>query len=574
MDPVTKTYLDKFRSSHSLEDYVESEAFELFSAYACLSDLADGDYTLFDFHLGQSEFGVDSIAVVINDTVVVDVEEAKTIIKNAPSIEVNLFFIPTKMSAAFDYGDMAKFFDQVNKLCQGQVIHPETEGLTDFVGIYKAIYSPEAIAKYKKNPILRLFYVTTGSWTEPPQAKVLIADRTAALLALNRFSQVTFQPIGATELQKLYRRASSAWTATAQIAHPHSIHKISGVQESFIGIIKCKEFLKLISSDNGMLKDVFYENIRDYDPSSVVNAGIASALRSNIRDAFVLFHNGVTIVTRQLNRVGDHFEFVDYQIVNGCQTSHILYQNRDLIDDSTFIPIKLVHSSNDEIVNGIIHGTNSQNTVQPEQLWATEAIHKDIETLFEGIEPARRLSYERRRHQFKASAVEKARIIQPQQLVSMVAAAFLKVPNRAGREYKEVRDLVGSDIFVPGHHLRPYYTAAYAYYRLLKTLQGKKLKKHRIFIYYMLNAIASKATAGVDVFKIKRAEMEKICGKIEDLCSSTEKLSLLCGELGDRMVAALKKIKRPVERDSLRSDAALANLKAAGNSVTWHQYGL
>jgi hypothetical protein len=39
-----------------------------------------------------------------------------------------------------------------------------------------------------------------------------------------------------------------------------------------------------------------------------------------------------------MTHTGSKFVIEDFQIVNGCQTSHVLFDNRDKLDESVLVP--------------------------------------------------------------------------------------------------------------------------------------------------------------------------------------------------------------------------------------------
>ena len=81
-------------------------------------------------------------------------------------------------------------------------------------------------------------------------------------------------------------------------------------------------------------------------------------------------NNGVTIIAKTLRATGNRFHIEDYQIVNGCQTSHVLYDQGTTLDDSVIIPLRLIATQDDEIIASIVKATNRQTQVKEEQLLA------------------------------------------------------------------------------------------------------------------------------------------------------------------------------------------------------------
>jgi hypothetical protein len=59
---------------------------------------------------------------------------------------------------------------------------------------------------------------------------------------------------------------------------------------------------------------------------------------------------GSQIVASSISPTGDQFTIYDYQIVNGCQTSNVLYNNRKGEHISKVnVPIKLIATTDDEV---------------------------------------------------------------------------------------------------------------------------------------------------------------------------------------------------------------------------------
>lgn len=70
-------------------------------------------------------------------------------------------------------------------------------------------------------------------------------------------------------------------------------------------------------------RSLFYDNVRDFNPESEINKKIISELESGDNASFVFKNNGITVVSKSIDRKGDTFTIEDYQIVNGCQTTNI-----------------------------------------------------------------------------------------------------------------------------------------------------------------------------------------------------------------------------------------------------------
>lgn len=167
-----------------------------------------------------------------------------------------------------------------------------------------------------------------------------------------------------------------------------------------------------------------------------------------------------------------------------------MFAQREFLDDTVYIPLRLIATSNEEVVAAIVKATNRQTEVRQEQLIALSDFQKKIEAYFLSFEPSKRLFYERRSRQFGASiAVEKTRIITPTSLIRSYASIFLEEPHRTTRSYKLLLDRVGKDIFGAEHRLEPYYFAASAQYRLEYAFRNTSLEsKFKPARYHILLA--------------------------------------------------------------------------------------
>lgn len=178
-------------------------------------------------------------------------------------------------------------------------------------------------------------------------------------------------------------------------------------------------------------------------------------------------NNGVTIVARNVRLTGNRFTLEDYQIVNGCQTSYVLHECGAILDNSVYVPIRLIATHNDDVKNAIIKATNRQTQVTEEQLFALWDFPKRLEVYFQSFDGKKKLYYERRSRQYNAvEHIEKVRVVNMTTLVRAFASIFLERPHRTTRNYKALLKSVGSEIFGKDHKLEPYYLSAFANYRL------------------------------------------------------------------------------------------------------------
>jgi len=310
-----------------------------------------------------------------------------------------------------------------------------------------------------------------------------------ALLELNIFRGVEFTPVDARLVQRYYNSAKNRLSKSITFSGKITLPALPGIQESYLEYLPATEYLKLITDDAGnIVRGLFYDNVRDFQGENQVNHEIDETLKSAARDLFVLLNNGVTIVADAINKTGDVFTIEDFQIVNGCQTSHVLFNNAASISGAAVqIPVKLIVSQDGQVKNQIIKATNRQTPVKTEELTALTDFQKGLEDYYSAITGVGQLYYERRSQQYRAANVEKIRIVSVSNQIRSFASMFLGLPHQASRYYGTLLQSVKTTIFVPSHPMIAYYVSALALFRFESLVRKKVIDpKYRPFKYHLL----------------------------------------------------------------------------------------
>jgi len=476
MDVVTQSLLKEFAESQKIDSLAQPDQFEAFINYIVVSDIYPEE---FDFNIvstGQGEFGIDGIAIIVNDAIVDDEEQLDDIIAHNPVLQIQFLFMQAKTSSSFDSGDLSKFFQAVLDFFKEKASFQQNQRVLELQRIKNRLY--DSAAKFVRGlPKIALYYATTGTWTDDKNLCAIRDGFLAQTSGLHMFAATSFHPLDATKVQKLYFQTKNAFRVSITFGQNLSLPEIPNVRESYIGLLPISEYLKMITDDDGNVRRrLFFDNIRDFQGDTPVNKSIAGTLLSETSIEFPLRNNGVTIVTRKLQRVGPQFTLEDFQIVNGCQTSHVIAANSAAENQAIMIPIKIVSTEDEEVTRQVIIASNQQNKVDQESFWALDPIHKSIEIYFESKVGDQRLYYERRPGQFNTIAgIEKVRIVTKDLLLKMYASVFLEQPNQVGRYYKDLTPLIGKEIFSPDHEVHSYYTAAYIAYRLEFMFRNRRM---------------------------------------------------------------------------------------------------
>jgi AIPR protein len=177
-------------------------------------------------------------------------------------------------------------------------------------------------------------------------------------------------------------------------------------------------------------------------------------------------NNGITLIAKTVRQIGTRFVIQDFQVVNGCQTCNVLWSKRADLDQSVLVPLRLISTDDEDVIVDIIRATNRQTEVKEEQFFASSDYLKQLELYFDSVAATRRLYLERRLKQYANSAVERTRIVPFNSLIRSFASIMRKEPHRATRNYKQVLELIPSEILNPNHKPSVYFAAASSLYRL------------------------------------------------------------------------------------------------------------
>ncbi len=120
---------------------------------------------------------------------------------------------------------------------------------------------------------------------------------------------------------------------------------------------------------------LFNDNVRDYlGDSKNVNGEIEKTITES-PEMFLLCNNGITIVCTDFEQVRDKLVKIENpQIVNGCQTSNSLFNQRNSLNiNKVKLLVRLISTENPGISNKIVRGTNKQNQVLEEAFETTRS---------------------------------------------------------------------------------------------------------------------------------------------------------------------------------------------------------
>jgi hypothetical protein len=565
MDRITESLLDTFSDENGLGSLPQNVRFEHFAGYVTVRRQYSETFDSAEIVCGDgSDTGIDAIAVIVNGSLVMDVDALKEVLEDAPYLEATFVFVQAERSQGFDAAKIGTFSFGVQDFFKEKPALPRNSTVQEAAEIMAAIYDKSM--KFRGNPACRLYYVTTGKWNAEPALEARRKTAISDLEATQLFGSVEFIPVGAADLQKLYALTKNSVARDFTFTNRTEIPDIPGINEAYLGFIPASQFLPIVRDESGeIMHSIFYDNVRDWQGYDAdVNKEIKDTLLSDHKARFVLMNNGITIIARAMQHTASKFHIEDFQIVNGCQTSHVLFDQEKNLDDSIMIPLRLIATQDESVIESIIHATNRQTEIKPEQFFAITEFARQLEAYFKSFPESQQLYYERRSRQYDRLPVEKTRIITQASAVKSFAAMFLDEPHTTTRNYKYLQEKVGKEIFVQGHRLEMYYTACFALYRLEYFFRSQRLdKKYKPARFHMLMAFRMLANSG-PVPKMNAWDMEKYCKKIIDILLDTKKAD----ELFDVAAKTIEAVaKGNFHRDNIRTVPFTQNLIARLRSV-------
>lgn len=519
-DRILDSYVNDFKNEYSLSESESSKIFEHLVNYCIVAREHPENFDFEKVTVGErDDLGVDGIAILVNEHLVTTKQEIDYFKASLRRLDVQFIFIQSKTSDKFSGKDIGNFIFGVNRFFSSKPPERVNADIKNLVELKEYIY--DCSIDMDKPPICKMFYVSAGKWQEDLHLIDRIREGVKQLEKTDLFGGVDFIPIDADGIKSIYKELKLKIIKEINFERHTILPNSEGVREAYIGILPCKEYLKLIiDTDGNLLRKLFYDNVRDFQGNNPVNREIDETINNtSMSDKFALFNNGITIVAQSISKIGTSFKIKDYQIVNGCQTSHILFRNRKTLTDDSMIPIKLIVTGDSEITNLIIKATNRQSEVLLEAFESLSPFQKKLEEFYTACSKSltTRIYYERRSKQFDHLPIKKEQIISLSIQVYCFVAMFLNEPQSTHRYYGELLNANRGKIFLDNHSPFPYYLSGFALFVLESLFRQKKLDvKFRKYKYHLLMLLRI------------MSEKEKLpflnSRKIDDYCNTLNKI--------------------------------------------------
>lgn len=500
-DEILKSFLTSFSEQHGYLDIKEDEQFEKFSNFNIISKLYPRDINIDDLSTGgQDDIGIDGAAIIVNGAIIQNEEEIDFLLNRNGTLDVTFAFIQSKNSSKFKGDQIGNFIFGIKSLFDEKEAIPENEQIKQIRLLKEKVYKHSI--NFESSPLLKLYFVTTGEWLEPKQIIGRVERELSQLDEKKLFrnkAEIEFYDAERLKLtfRELIRKSVKEITFNNHVALPDMPESLN-VRQSLIGSLPVNSYLELVTNSEGKLsKGLFYDNVRDYQGGNKVNKEINETLKSTFgKHLLPLLNNGITIISKKVDKVGSKLKLSDFQIVNGCQSSHVLFENKSNIDDNTHIVVKVIETNDQDVINKIIRATNRQTEVKDEAFESLKPFHKDLEEYYKAkaTHIPYPIYYERRSKEYLGDPkVKPVQVITLASQIKSYVSLVLEQPQSTHRYFGELLESNENRLFNNTKNLSDYYASSLIMNRLEALSRGrgrignnKILKYHIGFLTYIM----------------------------------------------------------------------------------------
>lgn len=542
MHRVVKAHVAGFSKRHGLEDEDISKQFEAFVNHAVFRSHSAETVDPKDLVYQGDDPGIDGVMIFVDDSYVSSREEVDDIFKNRKrDVEATVVFTQSKTSESWVKSDINTFQSAIIDFLDDDPKYPRSEYISECREVFDAVIAKVGKIRNGK-PSVECYFATTARSAE--EREILAARRAlmASVEDTGLFGSVDVQLLDRDSVVELWKAADGQTQATLPVLGSAAFPKAPGIEEGYVVTVRVKDFIQQILTDsNGRLRQrIFEENVRDFiGLDGEINSEMSATLADPVKQKrFGILNNGITIISPDIRLTGLEIFLRDFQIVNGCQTSNILFEHRLQVAEDATLMLKVVETSDAAVVDDIVRSTNRQAKVEEDQFLATLDAVKALERYFDarGIEDEYRLYFERRKNQFATIEDVKAiRVFDIKELARCVAAMFLDKPEIASRYPNRLTGEMRSLVFNKTYREEAYHVAAYALYRLKLLLSNHKMQKFSKLRWHILLALKY-YVCGSELPQLSSAKIVAQCREIEKFMSRNDEeavneIKLLCASI-------------------------------------------
>ncbi|KWX71972.1 AIPR family protein [Paenibacillus jilunlii] len=532
-EPVINARFKQFREQHDLLEVKDGLAFEhfvnfnVFFAHNPEPFLGNSDFLDLCSVGGSNDLAIDGLAIKLNGAFVRDKDDVSTILERNKKASVEFIFIQSKYKEKFEMGEFNNFTSGVRDFLSEEHLQPMNESIIRMLKIKDHILSEEIMILWERNPSVRLYYVTMGKNQGLPHIDALSSQFKQDISNMNIYEDVHIHLVDSKALKTICDNNSNYYSEIIEVIDSMPLTPVEDVENSCMALCYADEIYKLVKTPDGLIrKSLFNDNVRDFQGDTLINQEIEQTISSE-PSKFVLLNNGITIVCNEYKANNRKITLINPQIVNGCQTSHMIYFAKETGLDISKVPVsvKIISTNNEHITGQVVRGTNKQNIVFDEAFETIRDFHKELEDFFPSVNDKINLYYERRSKQYNSSPIIKqAQKVSFRSLIQGFVAMFLNQPEVSYQhESRLVKDF-RNKVFLDDHSKLPYFTTGFAIYYLDKYFKENPqlVKENKSLKYHILMIIRETIEPKMPNLRNEK-EIDNYCKKVIESISNDYK---------------------------------------------------
>ncbi|UNU87019.1 AIPR family protein [Aeromonas dhakensis] len=488
MNIILKSQVDEIINEFDISGHSESKNFEFFCNFCVTSKHYFGRFNPIDVTTNEDDASIDGVSIVIDGDLITTIDDAIALFNtHKTNLSVDIVMSQVKSGEKFEKDDIANFKIGIDDFLTLSPKLPNGKLNTESIEIIKVIFSNLKKVRNRR-PNIHVYYCTSGTYKEEREIKACFTLIEETIKGLEYFNEITVTPLDRSKLLKLYTSLTQKTEAKLKLIDYIPLPEMPSVPQAYIATVNAHEYVTalLIDDEKNIRQSVFEENVRSFlGEDNDVNKEIAETLNSDEkRNLFSVLNNGVTIVAPELTLIANTKEITltNYQIINGCQTSNTLYENKEKLTSSVNIIIKFIESPNNDISSDIISATNSQSDISKEAFLGLRNKAKLVQKFFEAKNKSHnadnQIYFERRLCEFKGQPIQATRIFDVKDTSRCYAAMFLNTPHNSARYVKSIFTQSKDQLFKSDDHESYYYAACLALYKYQTLINGRKISAH------------------------------------------------------------------------------------------------
>lgn len=447
MDFILEKKFDSFLSNWKMGrpqgKAEEDQRFEEFCCYYIFNQgvRVESDPGIFSTLGGGDDHGIDGYRLLVNGVLCRDVDEFRRIEDSAQRITIEVSLLQAKNHGSTGLEEQVKFlsgatdFLEVEDWMDDKTYKGVNPGLREAHNAYVEAVNSDKLAE--RIDVVLYWAISSKRTIDESDMNVRVGAIRRDMERRPYIQSLKAEYYGADRLVECVeaqsRENTCKITSTNVVRYPELG---DGNVAGFTGFIPVTDFLEVIAPGGEWNPDLFEENVRDFmGEKTQANKGMADLLQdAERRWEFAFRNNGITIVAERLEGgVSDKWILHNYQIVNGCQTSNVIYNNREVLDSANdvLVPVRVIGTESEELLDAIVMSTNSQNEIKISDLSARSDLARQLVTECERHRNLHGLYFERRKGQYRRAGVKSSDIVNKEEVTRSFIAAVLNLPHRA-----------------------------------------------------------------------------------------------------------------------------------------------